>query len=530
MKIDATTAAAAAEAFLAAVTLPRLALALAVLVALAAYRRAQRRAADDKVFRCLGPKRDFDAIVVGASVAGPAAALQLAAQGRHVLVVEANLKRPDRIVGELLQPGGIQALREMGLEECALAVGSHCDGYTTRFRGEWVQLPYADGVAGVSFHFGDFVMKLRAAMLGFNASAKGKASGGSVTVVEASVTDELVAGGRVYGVVYKQGGERRTATAKLVVMCDGGFSKFKPSAKPKKAHSHFIGIIMKGMTLPFEGRGHVMLCDDGPVLSYRLDANEVRILVDYKSSALTPPPLKELVRWMRAEIRPQMPDAYHVAFDAELERADKGETGVVRSMPSFHQPPKFPYRRGVVGIGDHGNSRHPLTGGGMTCALRDALHLANDLKAIPDLADGDAVHAATLRFLRRRTFFTSVVNILSWALHGVFRGPWAMRDACFGYFRRGGVCVAAPMAFLAGTNSSLVDLGHHYFRTMAFGASDIIFGPLGQKSVLQFALFVVSPWRWAVALHLAASATLLFVPIACKELFVVWRLIDRTAL
>lgn len=40
----------------------------------------------------------------------------LAQDGRKVTVVERDLKEPDRIVGELLQPGGYRALKELGLE------------------------------------------------------------------------------------------------------------------------------------------------------------------------------------------------------------------------------------------------------------------------------------------------------------------------------------------------------------------------------------------------------------------------------
>lgn len=40
----------------------------------------------------------------------------LARDGRRVTVVERDMKEPDRIVGELLQPGGFLALKELGLE------------------------------------------------------------------------------------------------------------------------------------------------------------------------------------------------------------------------------------------------------------------------------------------------------------------------------------------------------------------------------------------------------------------------------
>lgn len=57
-----------------------------------------------------------DVVIVGAGVLGSAMAAVLARDGRRVTVVERDLKEPDRIVGELLQPGGYRALRELGLE------------------------------------------------------------------------------------------------------------------------------------------------------------------------------------------------------------------------------------------------------------------------------------------------------------------------------------------------------------------------------------------------------------------------------
>lgn len=53
---------------------------------------------------------------MGAGVLGSAMAAVLAQDGWKVCVVERDLREPDRIVGELLQPGGYQALKELGLE------------------------------------------------------------------------------------------------------------------------------------------------------------------------------------------------------------------------------------------------------------------------------------------------------------------------------------------------------------------------------------------------------------------------------
>lgn len=42
--------------------------------------------------------------------------------GRKVLMLEKDLSQPDRIVGELLQPGGYLALKQMGLQDAVVGI------------------------------------------------------------------------------------------------------------------------------------------------------------------------------------------------------------------------------------------------------------------------------------------------------------------------------------------------------------------------------------------------------------------------
>lgn len=60
----------------------------------------------------------WDMVIVGAGVAGSALAFNMARQGRRVLLLERDLTEPDRIVGELLQPGGLLKLKELGGSRC----------------------------------------------------------------------------------------------------------------------------------------------------------------------------------------------------------------------------------------------------------------------------------------------------------------------------------------------------------------------------------------------------------------------------
>jgi flavin-dependent dehydrogenase len=85
----------------------------------------------------------YDIIVVGACVAGSAAATTFARQGRKVLLIERNLQASDRIVGELLQPGGVFALQELGSDESLKnidAIGVR--GYHIYWKGEKITFWY----------------------------------------------------------------------------------------------------------------------------------------------------------------------------------------------------------------------------------------------------------------------------------------------------------------------------------------------------------------------------------------------------
>ncbi|KIL56573.1 hypothetical protein M378DRAFT_1034416 [Amanita muscaria Koide BX008] len=54
-------------------------------------------------------------------------------------LLERSLAEPDRIVGELLQPGGVMALRQLGLESCLENIDAiPCQGYCIYDNGKSV--------------------------------------------------------------------------------------------------------------------------------------------------------------------------------------------------------------------------------------------------------------------------------------------------------------------------------------------------------------------------------------------------------
>jgi squalene monooxygenase len=113
---------------------------------------------------------DADIIIVGAGVIGSTLSSAFGKMKKRVICIERDMTEPDRIVGELLQPGGVGKLKKLGLEQCVEGIDSpHVQGYGVFYENEKVQLEYpnitgeAEKPTGRSFHYGRFIMNLRKA-------------------------------------------------------------------------------------------------------------------------------------------------------------------------------------------------------------------------------------------------------------------------------------------------------------------------------------------------------------------------------
>lgn len=232
----------------------------------------------------------YDVLVVGAGVAGCALAHALStitspshSKPIRIALLERSLAEPDRIVGELLQPGGVLALRKLGMEDCLDGIGAvPVKGYCVVHDGKQVHIPYPGAQEGRSFHHGRFIMALR---------EKAKKAE-NVDVIEAAVNnlefDE--SSRRVIGVkATRKGGDlKETFLAKLVIISDGCFSNFRSEVMGEAAQrpsikGYFVGAILKDANLPIDKHGTVCLVKGfGPVLLYQIEEHDTRILIDVK--------------------------------------------------------------------------------------------------------------------------------------------------------------------------------------------------------------------------------------------------------
>ncbi|KAM3615298.1 uncharacterized protein V6R79_026211 [Siganus canaliculatus] len=322
-----------------------------------------------------------DVVIVGAGVLGSAMAAVLARDGRKVTVVERDMKEPDRIVGELLQPGGYRALKALGLEGSVEGLDAHLvNGYVIHdmeTRAE-VEIPYPQEEQSVhcgrAFHHGRFIMGLRRAAL----------AEPNVTVVEGTVSTLLEEDGCVTGVQYKdkETGDIKEIHAGLTVVADGCFSKFRKSLVSGKARisSHFVGCLMTDCPQFKANHAELVLANPSPVLIYQISSSQTRVLVDIRGEMP-----RNLSEYMTEKIHPQLPEHLKDPFMEALQN-DR-----LRSMPASFLPPSPVNKPGVLLLGDAYNMRHPLTGGGMSVALNDVGIWRGLLGNIPDLYDDQAM-------------------------------------------------------------------------------------------------------------------------------------------
>lgn len=360
-----------------------------------------------------------DAIIVGAGVLGSALAVTLARQGRSVLLLEQSLKEPSRIVGELLQPGGCDALRQLGLGACLEEIDAiSVQGYEVVYYGTGVRIPYPKNAVpdgkrpeGRSFHHGRFIRRLREAAM----------TEPNITIVETKAVG-LVRSDYTQGILGVQSitnGEPDYYFADLTFICDGYDSKFRKEVIPYSpvVRSKFYGLELEDAVMPRRLHGTVVLGDGAPVLIYQIGTHETRILVDVPHNTPTASVAQGGIKGhLKNVVLPSLPECVRPSFSKALEE------GKLRSMPNSWLPPSTNRTPGVVFLGDAMNMRHPLTGGGMTVALNDVLLLRTLLspEKVPSLGDSRQIKQQMQRFHWQRKNLTSIINILAQALYQLF--------------------------------------------------------------------------------------------------------------
>ncbi|MER5890851.1 FAD-dependent monooxygenase [Streptomyces sp. NPDC001941] len=326
-----------------------------------------------------------DVLVAGAGPGGCAAALGFARRGARVRLLEPPPGPHERLAGEWLHPGGVAALRRLGVPLDDPRFCTNRGFVVHPGPGEpAIALPFGEGAA-VSVSHSVLTRVLREC-----------AAQANVAFVESRV----VGGRPSHGEVETPSGPLR---AQVIVGADGRGSSVRSALRgrhaPSVALSHTAGVLLTGAELPREGFGHLFLGGPGPVLAYRVGVDAVRVCVDVPRGAGAP---GSALDYLRHSCAPVLPAALRAHFLARLSPYD-----VQWAANRFQRRADYGSGRCAL-VGDAVGHTHPLTAVGMSLALLDGECLGR---------------SASLRaYVRERTARTWSVEHLAAGLHRVLTG------------------------------------------------------------------------------------------------------------
>lgn len=514
-------------------------------------------------------------IVVGGGVAGATVAIALANRGHLITLIERDMSEQDRIVGELLQPGGVNALQRLGLDDCAkdeidsvmvngYVIFDPASKQKQQMEPSVLVLKYPNYVpstwsdylgilkdvtsnddrpTGRSFHNGRFVNRLREKAVAHP----------NIEVIEATVTSLIEdSEGTIRGVEYKMKAKdilpstttlssassdtqasspeetkiqytKHKQYANLTIVADGIWSSYRKTLSNTTLNksSSFVGAVVNHKPnespVPYPFHGHVILVDPSPCLIYQISSTETRVLIDILGD-LPSSSNGDLQKYILKNVAPQMPKCFQESFITTI------ETKELKSMPNRYCHAEAPTRKGALLIGDALNMRHPLTGGGMTVAIRDAelfASIVGEMDFSYTIDGHDHISTKNLpanfyhnisnqysQFLEERKGYASTLNILSVALHRVFSTPESchdmktrgiLRKACFDYLSLGGAYSAGPVGLLAGLTPVPDVLIAHFFMVAMYSAKMCFYDDLQADSlyrmynILRVACSIIMP-------------------------------------
>lgn len=406
-------------------------------------------------------KSEFDICVIGAGMAGATLTAYLAPKGVKIALIDHCFKEKKRIVGELLQPGAVKSLQQMGLDHLLEGIDAQIvNGYALLQGNESITIPYPQLHKGIGLHNGKFLQQIRASAL--QHASVTQIHGKALQLIE-NDQQEIV------GVRYRETdtSEIKSLYAPLTITSDGFFSNFRDPLTQNEPSitSYFIGLILREFTLPFPQHGHVFLTGAVPFICYPISGNEVRLLIDFPGEHL--PNKEQLYEHLEKNITPHIPDYMLNSYFEALEE------GGFKFMPNHYLAAKPIMRKGAVMLGDALNMRHPLTGGGLTAVFSDVQILSRHLLTMPDFDSPEIVFEKIKAYYHDRQHTNANVNILANALYEVMTHD-ILKTAFFKYLQYSRVNAQESIAILAGLNKIHFTLIKQFVFLAVFGAYSLV--------------------------------------------------------
>jgi 2-polyprenyl-6-methoxyphenol hydroxylase-like FAD-dependent oxidoreductase len=337
---------------------------------------------------------EFDAVIVGGSLAGSAAAIALGRAGARVALVE---QRPDpqaykQVCSHFIQASAVPTLERLGLLRPMLDAGAVRSSFRIWTRWGWIVPPPEDRRAGINLRRSLLDPLLRETALA-TPGVESLLGHTAVELIRAGDGD----GARIGGVVVRdRGGEQRELRARLTVGADGRGSRvarLAGVATRTTPHGRFAyGTYFEGGAPPHAPDASLWMCDPQWAAAFPTDSGltfYAAMPTKQRLPEFRRDPLAALVKLLA-----DLPDPPPI-HDARPVDTVKGKL----EMPNVEHEPVAP---GLALVGDAALATDPLWGIGCGWALQSAEWLGDAVGAPLAAGPGPAELDAALARYRRR--------------------------------------------------------------------------------------------------------------------------------
>ena len=333
----------------------------------------------------------YDAIVVGASVAGCATAILLAREGARVALIE---QRPDPqaykvVCTHFIQASATPTLERLGLAARIEAAGGVRNDVQVWTRYGWIRPQLSERYAGPRYGYDIRRQTLDPMVRELAAETPGVEPKLGVTA-----TGLIKEGERTAGVTVRAAGQPRDLSARVVIAADGRDSDLARLAGVRARvmpHGRF-GYFAYYRNLPLVTGDSSQMWILDPDVCYAFPQEDgITLLATFQS--------KDRLSWFKRDVEANFAAAFASLPDGpDLSRGERISKVIGKlDMPNKVRPAARP---GLAFVGDAAMAADPVWGVGCGWALQSAEWLADALSG--ELGAGDAAIDAALERYRKR--------------------------------------------------------------------------------------------------------------------------------
>ena len=317
----------------------------------------------------------YDIVTVGGGLGGATLAKAMADAGARVLVLESESAFRDRVRGESMLPWGVAEALELGVYDAIMAAGGHelpwFDLYQGPHRAEHRDLTTTTRQEVTSISFYHPAMQ--------EALVQAAADSGADVRRAARVTGMNTDG--TPSVKVEMDGRQMEIRSRLVVGVDGRSSRVRAwagiNARSDPERNLIAGVLLDDMTAP-DGAGHLWPNPDLGLASvvFPQGHNRARAYLVYPAKTehrLSGEP--DIPTFVGESLKTGVPAEYFAHIKA---------AGPLATFEGAATWSEYPYKSGVVLVGDAAATSDPSWGQGLSLTLRDVRVLRDQLIAHED--------------------------------------------------------------------------------------------------------------------------------------------------